>query len=482
MRMNRWVGFLTSIVVLFSILNPASVMAKEGRTLEDESIYDLLVDRFDNGNFTNDENIDTQDMSAFSGGDFAGIINRIDYISEMGFTMISLGSIFATETYDGSHVLNYETLEPHFGSNDELAELIEVAHGKKMSIMADFPFSGVSANHIWAKDGLFTSTPADKGTIDWDSSDKLVKEALKNAVIAFVEEHHLDGIRLTKLDGFDTAYINEVIEAIKEIQPDIYVISNEAVEANFDAVPNNDKGEALKETFVSFDSDSKSLILFEDQAKMEFIQLDELSGPRFTFDMVEKRMFPPTRWKLATTALFTLPGIPVVTYGTEIAVNGESAPQSHPLVNFKTDMELYDFIGDLNKLRNQSEALRNGDYEILHNEDGFIVYKVANEDETWIVALNNSTTTSNFEFPKELVGEKKKLRGVLDGDLVKEADDGVFRVVLNREIAEIYIVEEDKGFNTPYLIASILIYVLFLSFLFIVWRRGKKSGQQSVEK
>ena len=37
------------------------------------------------------------------------------------------------------------------------------------------------------------------------------------------------------------------------------------------------------------------------------------------------------------------------------------------------------------------------------------------------------------------------------------------------------IVEEDKGFNTPYLIASILVYVLFLGFLWAVWRKGKKN-------
>ena len=49
-------------------------------------------------------------------------------------------------------------------------------------------------------------------------------------------------------------------------------------------------------------------------------------------------------------------------YATEIAVNGEKAPESHPFFNFKTDMELHEWIGDLNTLRNDSEALRNGDF------------------------------------------------------------------------------------------------------------------------
>ena len=475
MRKNRWFGLIASILLLLSVLSPAGVHAEEERTLKDESIYDLLVDRFFNADVKNDVNINTQDLNAFSGGDFAGIIDRADYIAELGFTMISLGSIFHTESYDGSQVLDYEKLEPHFGTEEDLAKMIEAVHEKKMSVIADFPFSGVSANHVWIKSGMFTGIPAGEGTIDWDHSDALVKEALKSAVISFVERNDLDGIRLTKLSKFDVAYVNEVIAAVKEVKPDMYVFSNETLAANFDAVPNHDKIEALKQSFVTSDSDSSPLSLFENYVETDFIQFDELTGSRFTYDILEKRMFPPTRWKLATAALFTLPGIPVMTYGTEIAVNGKEAPESHPLANFNTDMELNEFIGDLNYLRNKSDALRNGDFELLHNENGFTVYKRSNDEETWIVALNNTTGTANYEFPKELIGEKKKLRGVVDGDLVRESDDGMFRIVLEREVAEIYIVDEDKGFNTPYLIASILVYVLFLSFLFTVWRKGERA-------
>jgi preprotein translocase subunit YajC len=41
-----------------------------------------------------------------------------------------------------------------------------------------------------------------------------------------------------------------------------------------------------------------------------------------------------------------------------------------------------------------------------------------------------------------------------------------------------YIVEEDKGFNTPYLIASILVYVLFLGFLFLVLKKGRQARRE----
>ncbi len=112
------------------------------------------------------------------------------------------------------------------------------------------------------------------------------------------------------------------------------------------------------------------------------------------------------------------------------------------------------------------------------------MYKRSNDKETWIVALNNTTETANLEIPKEVIGDNKKLRGVLGGDLVREGKDGIYRVVLEREVAEIYIADEDKGFNTPYLIASILIYVLFLGFLFMAWRKGRqgRKGRKAERK
>ena len=176
---------------------------------------------------------------------------------------------------------------------------------------------------------------------------------------------------------------------------------------------------ALKQSYVQVDPDSSPLQLFEDKNETDIIQFDELTGPRFTYEMFSLRMFPPTRWKVAATALFTLPGVPLLPYGSEIAVNGEKAPESHPISNFKTDEELIDYIGDLNKLRNESEALRNGDIEILHNEDGFTVFKRSNNQETWLVALNTTSGTVNIKLPDELLGGGQKPRGMADGAIVK---------------------------------------------------------------
>lgn len=479
---RRLIG-LTAIFLLFiSAIMPTAATAKAERGIMDESIYDLLVDRFNNGERTNDIDVDTHTGNAFHGGDFIGIEGRLQHLIDMGFTMISLGPVFKTETYDGSSVLSYTELEPHFGTDEELNALVKEIHEKDMKVIADFPLGKVSADHEWTRGQAYKFTHSADGTVDWDPTDANVQDALIQAAVDFYTAYDLDGLRLTKLEGFDEVFLNEMIDAIHNAKDGAYVLTNEESRASFDLKPGDATMESLRQSFVRFDPDSSPMDIFKQNEQSGLLQFDDLTGPRFTYDMVEARMFPPTRWKVAATALFTLPGVPLMTYGTEIAVNGKEAPESHPLFNFKTDMEFKDLIGNLNLLRNESETLRTGEFEMLHNEDGFMIYTRTSEDETWLVAVNNTSKTSDFAIPAEKIGENKKLRGLLDGDLIRESDDGLFRVVLDREVAEVYIADDDKGFNTPYLIASILVYVIFLGFLFLVIKKGRDRRRTENEK
>ncbi|PID17745.1 alpha-amlyase [Sporosarcina sp. P35] len=448
--MKRMIGLLAACMLALSIATPA--FADTGRTFSDESIYDLLVDRFNNGLGENDFEADAKDPSAFNGGDFAGISNRLQHLLDMHFTMISVGPVFKTASYDGNDVLDYNEIEPHFGTAEQFTALIDEMHDNDLKVMADFPFTG-------------------------DVTDAAVQNELKEYAVQFVTDYELDGLRLTKLGQADTDFLNGVINAVKEAREGLYVITNEASDASFDSTPAEKESAAMQESFVQVDPDSSSLDQIGKDSEGKLLQFDDLTGPRFTYKMVELRQFPPTRWKVATAAQFMLPGVPLVPYATEIAVNGKEAPESHPFFNFKTDMELKEWIGDLNTLRNDSDTLRNGDFKFLHNQDGFVVFERTSDEEKWIIALNNTSEVQSIEIDPEKIGENKKLRGVLGQDLIKETKDNKYHIVLDRELAEIYIIEDDKGFNTPYLIASIMVVVLFLLFLYMVIRKGKQSGQ-----
>lgn len=477
MRNTKYIASLLAAVLMLTLVLPMSTLAAEKKSIQDESIYDLLIDRFNNGNFGNDIDVDARDDYAFSGGDFVGIGDKAEYISEMGFSIASIGSPFISDRYDGNEVISYKEFEPRFGTEEEFVDMIKRLEKKKVAVIADFPLNGISANHEAIEGQNLPIVEASDGSIIWDANDEKVQAFLKESLLEFVGKYDLTGIRLTYLGDFSEAYINELIDALKAEDENFYVLAAEETTANFDLKPNFEKMAAMREAFGSIDPDSSGLNLFSTEDNNQLLQFDDLIGPRFTQDMVDLRMFPPTRWKVAMTAFLTLPGVPIMPYESEIAVVGKEAPETHPITNFKTDEELYDQIKNINGVRNQSDTLRNGDFELLHNEDGFIVYMRTSDEEKWVIAINNTSETKSFEVDPEKVGGDKRLRAILANDSVLKGKDDKYRIVLDREVAEMFYVDENKGFNTPYLIITILIYTTFAGAVIYLIMKGRKNKQ-----
>ena len=75
MGFRKWLGVVTAGVLLSTSLSFASIAkAEDARTIADESIYDVLVDRFFNGKGSNDDDsVNAQDPTMFAGGDFNGL-------------------------------------------------------------------------------------------------------------------------------------------------------------------------------------------------------------------------------------------------------------------------------------------------------------------------------------------------------------------------------------------------------------------------
>ena len=483
MKIGTWIKTAIILALSISLISPLATQAAEKKTIQDESIYDLLVDRYFNATIENDFDVDSREPSAFAGGDLTGISDKLDHIQKLGFTILSLGPIFSTETYDGKRVLDYSSIERHFGTSEELNALLEKTHDSKMKVIVDFPLQQVSADHVWAVDPAKSAWVINNedGTVSWDYTNEEVQKAIQEAVETFVQQFDVDGIRLTAIEGIDTKNVNLIIDSIKDINQDVYVISNEESNANFDAVLVGEQENVFRNIFKNLDLDTSRLaeLQSEDPA---ILRTDSLESRRFTANAADENMFPPTRWKMVMATLLSIPGVPMMTYGSEIAVNGEKPPESHPILNFKTDEELIEFIGDVQYLRNSSTALRTGKMEMLHNEDGFMIYKRWNDEESWIVVINNTSSTQSFDLSKEIIGDNKELRGLFESDILRQRDDGNYRLVVDREIAEFYTVTEKIGINKSYLAALALVYVVFMGFIYMVWRKGKQRKLSKVEK
>jgi glycosidase len=104
------------------------------------AIYHMLIDRFagtiigENGN-------------RFMGGTLKGITQKLDYISGLGFNCIWLSPFYQGVSYHGYHITDFGSVDPHFGSLDDLKALIEAAHQRGIKVMADWVPNHCSSQH-----------------------------------------------------------------------------------------------------------------------------------------------------------------------------------------------------------------------------------------------------------------------------------------------------------------------------------------------
>ena len=113
----------------------------------DQSIYQIVVDRFYNGDPSNDGIRGSFDPSAGDrshGGDWAGIEMKLDYIQGLGATAIWISPVQlnAYAAYHGYHIQDFYDFAPQFGGLTALRSLIDEMHARGMYVILD-----VIANH-----------------------------------------------------------------------------------------------------------------------------------------------------------------------------------------------------------------------------------------------------------------------------------------------------------------------------------------------
>ncbi|MGN6333442.1 MAG: pullulanase-type alpha-1,6-glucosidase [Motilibacteraceae bacterium] len=126
--------------------------------LTKERFYFVMADRFENGDPSNDKGgltgdrlqtgYDPTDSGFYHGGDLAGVIKRLDYIKGLGTTAIWLTPSFKNKPvqgapgqesagYHGYWITDFTQIDPHLGTNAEMAQLVKAAHAKGMKVFFD---------------------------------------------------------------------------------------------------------------------------------------------------------------------------------------------------------------------------------------------------------------------------------------------------------------------------------------------------------
>lgn len=93
-------------------------------------------------------------------GDIPGLIGKLDYLNDghpgqgddLGITCIWLMPVFESPSYHGYDVVDYRTIEPDYGTNDDVARLVTEAHNRGIRVILDLPLNHVSVENPWFRD------------------------------------------------------------------------------------------------------------------------------------------------------------------------------------------------------------------------------------------------------------------------------------------------------------------------------------------
>jgi len=398
----------------------------------DDLIYFIMIDRFSDGDTSNnnfeDYSDDKSDLKSYLGGDLRGVINQLDYIKTQGATAIWLTPVVKNEPYGyhGYWTSDFESVDPHFGDLDTLKELVETAHEKDIKVILDYIVNHTGYQHEWLNDpdkqdwfhnnGTITDFKNDDqvlnynlaGLPDLNTENPEVKDYFYNNVLWWIKETGVDGLRLDTVRHVPNEFWNEFAYIIKQEYPDFFLLGEVFVsspsflasynEVGFDSITNYSMYDGILETFRIYGDANKLKIAINNDSKFSNRELNGIFLDNHDVSRLISRTSKhgEAYLKQGLTFLMTYPSIPIVYYGTEIGLEGKSDPDNRQMMDFDAtvDNEIYDYYQMLVTLRDETK-----DYdtvEILEAKSDYIVLNYTNGVKNMIVAFNVSLYDKNI--------------------------------------------------------------------------------------
>lgn len=444
--------------------------------VKDAVFYQIFPERFANGNpELNPENVEPwggePTPSNFFGGDLQGVMDHLDYLSELGINAIYFTPIFEATTNHKYDTEDYLRVDRHFGDADTVKRLVKLCHERGIRVLLDAvfnhsgktfaPFVDVQENgekskykdwfHVHefpldVKDGIptYETFGFEPHMPKLNTENPEVKDYLLKVAEYWIKEVGMDGWRLDVADEVDDAFWRDFRRVVKAANPEAYILGEIWNESSawlqgdqFDAAMNYPFTDAVNGFFVKnkmnaetfANSIGRQLSRYPLQAsEVAFNLLDSHDTPRLlTLCEGDQR-----KMKLAALFQFTYLGTPCIYYGDEIGLDGDQDPGCRKCMEWdeaKQDRELFTFYQQLIALRHAHPALRaEGHVRFLQArpEGSQLVLERQSEDQRILVLFNRSEETAIIEFE----GGAGEWTELLDGNHRTAKDGDVLAVEL----------------------------------------------------
>ena len=377
------------------------------------------------------------------------VFDWLDHIAYLGCNALYLGPVFESGTH-GYDTVDYYQVDRRLGTDETLAQLVNLAHSKGIRVILDGVFNHVgrdfwafrdlqkygchSAHREWfvGVDHSRRSPYGDPFTYEgWNGHYNLVKLNLHNpdvrahlfhAVKKWIEAFNIDGLRLDAADVVELNFLRDLASFCHNLHPDFWLMG-EVIHgdynrwANLETLDSTTNYECYKGLYSSHNDANYFEIAYS--FNRQFGTGGIYRGlPLYAFadnhdvNRVASKLRKPAHLYPLYILLFTMPGVPSIYYGSEWGLKGTKAagddsplrPALHleSIKNHAPHPKLLIAIRQLIQARHQRHALRHGDYQQLMVDHQHLAFSRKSGDDFVIVAVNAAAAPVCLHLPLHL--------------------------------------------------------------------------------
>ncbi|MDQ8767650.1 alpha-amylase family glycosyl hydrolase [Streptococcus ruminantium] len=445
-----------------------NLMAETYRSVENRAdfssdvIYQIITDRFADGDETNNpkgEIFDKADLRKYHGGDWRGIINKIEdgYLTNLGITAIWISSPVENITtidptnqsasYHGYWARDFFKTNAAFGTEEDFKELVSTAHKHGIKIVIDFAPNHTSTAEynglVFPEDGAlykkgellgkFSSDTAKifnhegwtnystyengiyhslYGLADLNNLNPTVDQYMKEAIETWIDLG-IDGIRVDAVKHMSLGWQKNWLSYIYE-KKGLFVFG-EWYTGGTEAEPEmthfaNESGMSLLD--FRFANSIRSLFTNSNYTMTDFYNVikatekdyEEVNDQVTFIDNHDMSRFSSivngnqVAVNQAYALLLTSRGVPTIYYGTEQYDKGDSDPHNRgDISSFDTASDAYKIISKLSVLRKQNKALAYGSTEERWINSDVLVFERKFGEHVALIAVNKGSNNYQIE-------------------------------------------------------------------------------------
>jgi glycosidase len=210
----------------------------------ESTYYHLMIDRFatcaNRFDFMSAQDYE-QNLQQWMGGNMKAIICSLDYLQDLGIGAILLTPFVQGVKYHGYWVTDFEKVDPHFGTAQQLKQLIHSAHRRNIRVLMDLPITHCHRDSHYAQQGLASKSSPYRDWFLFDDNEKVrgffgdsnlpELNLDRPNVIAFVKRiasywlgFGFDGIRFDHAKRPSTAFWQELTDYLSEQHEQIFLL------------------------------------------------------------------------------------------------------------------------------------------------------------------------------------------------------------------------------------------------------------------